>query len=331
MSFEDALKSRMERAVSPPGALGRLERLAAQVARLQGRLDPVMRQAALIVLAADHGIAEAGVSGQPLGAARHMLAEMARGQSATTLLARENGLDLRLVNAGLRGGAGDLPGIEDLSLGEGTANCLRGPAMSRAQLDRALAQGRALGASGRADAVAFGEIAGGSSSSAALIVHRLTGVALQQLIGRGAGLSDEGLMHKHDILSRASDRVSGALGPEAALMEFGGFEIAMMTGAIIGAAAERRIVLIDGFIPGAAALAAAQMVPATREAMVFCQLSREPGHRVLLEVMGAQPILSLDIALGAGAGAALAWPILRAAVAVLNAADAPAQSPDRRA
>ena len=316
--FDNALRAKIDGKTKPVGALGRIERLAAQAARLQQRLDPEMERCALVIFAADHGITEEGVSAYPAEVTRQMVLNFAAGGAAANVFARANGLALSVVNAGVRGGPFALPGVEDRALGEGTANFRHGAAMSAAQLGRALETGRKIGRRGKADAMAFGEMGIGNTASAAMVAHRLSGAALHDLVGRGTGLDDDGLLRKVAVLEAANARIEAPLGPNAALQEFGGFEIAMMAGAMLGAAEARRLVLVDGFIASAAALAAAQMEPAAREAMVFCSLSTEPGHRLILEAMGARPLLQLELRLGEGTGAALAWPLVRAAVAMLN-------------
>jgi nicotinate-nucleotide--dimethylbenzimidazole phosphoribosyltransferase len=316
--FDAALAAKIDGKLKPPGALGRLEHLAAQAARLQRRFDPVMERARLVIFAADHGLVAEGVSAYPAEVTRQMVQSFAAGRAAANVFARQAGLDMLIVNAGVRGGTFAHDAVRELGMGSGTASSLHGPAMTRGQVDAALTHGERIGAEGAWDALAVGEMGIGNTSAAALIAHRLTGAELSTLVGRGAGLDDAGLMHKHAVLESASARVPGRLGPREALAEFGGFEIVMMAGAMIGAARAGRMVLVDGFISSAAALSAAQIAPETRAAMVFSHLSEEPGHAVILDAMGARPLLSLGMRLGEGTGAALAWPMLRAAVAMLN-------------
>ncbi|WGW03074.1 nicotinate-nucleotide--dimethylbenzimidazole phosphoribosyltransferase [Tropicibacter oceani] len=316
--FERRLQARIDGKTKPLGALGQVELLAAKVARLQGRLDPDMTRARLVIFAGDHGLAQEGVSAYPPDVTRQMVLNFAAGGAAANVFCRANGLDLAVVNAGVKGGPFDLPQVIEAAMGEGTANSLHGPAMSAATCQAAVETGYRLGAEGDWHAVAFGEMGIGNSSAAALVAHRLTDVPLQLLVGRGTGLDDDGLIQKHNILAQVSARVPGALGPMGALAEFGGFEIAMMTGAMLGAAEARKLVMVDGYIATAAALAAVTITPAARDAMVFCHVSGEPGHRVVLDTMGAKPLLQLGMRLGEGTGAALAWPLIRASVAMLN-------------
>ncbi|MDJ0823183.1 MAG: nicotinate-nucleotide--dimethylbenzimidazole phosphoribosyltransferase [Paracoccaceae bacterium] len=317
-AFEQALRRKIDTKTKPLGALGRIEDLAAQVARLQASLTPRMARCRLVIFAADHGIAAAGVSAYPSEVTRQMVSNFASGGAAANVFCRVQGVELQVVNAGVRGGPFDLPEVTEAALGEGTASFLDGPAMSAEVVDRALKTGAALGAEGAFDAMAFGEMGIGNTSSAAMLGHVLTGLPLDELVGRGTGLDDGGLARKLAVLQAARQRVPGAMTPEQALAEFGGFEIAMMTGAMLGAAAAGRLVLVDGFIATAAALVATQLRPEAQAAMVFCHRSAEAGHGALLKALQAEPLLQLDLRLGEGTGAALAWPLIRAAVEMLN-------------
>ena len=168
------------------------------------------------------------------------------------------------------------------------------------------------------DAAAFGEMGIANTSSATLIAHKLTGAPLDALTGRGTGLDDDGLAHKLRVLARAAGRTANRLGPVDALREYGGFEIVMMAGAMIGAARSRAVVIVDGFIASAAALAAVRLAPALADYLVFAHRSAEPGHDAVLAALGASPLLDLGMRLGEGTGALLAWPILRSAAAMLS-------------
>lgn len=318
MQFDSDLAAKLDGKTKPVGSLGRIEAVAARVARAQGRLDPVMKSCRLVIFAADHGIADEGVSAFPAEVTRQMVLNFASGGAASNVFARENGLDMSVVNAGVRGGAFNLPGVHEAAIAEGTKSFLHGPAMEAEQLYRAIQAGKQIGAEGDWNAIALGEMGIGNTSAAALIAHRLTGAPLSDLVGRGTGISGEGLIHKHDVLRRSSARVAETLGPERVLAEFGGFEIAMMTGAMLGAVSVGRVILVDGFIATSAALAAAAMDANVRDHLVFSHVSAEPGHRVMLESLGALPLLQLDLRLGEGTGAALAWPLVKSAVAMLN-------------
>lgn len=315
--FDRKLRAKIDGKAKPVGALGQLERIALKVASLKRQTEPQMRSATLFVIASDHGIADEGVSAFG-GSVRDTVRTLAAGGAAVNILSREAGLTVKAVDAGVRGGSLGLSAVEDRRLGNGTASFAHGPAMTQAQLDAALDHGAALAQASSDDAVGFGELARGSSSSATLIVHRLTGYPIEGLVGRGAGLDEDGLFRKHQVLRASSGRVAEALDPRDVLREFGGFEIAMMVGGMIAAARDRKLVLVDGYVSAVAALVAAQIAAKSRPAMLFSHLSREPGHRVILDALAANPLLQLDVSLGEGTGIALAWPIVRGAVAVFK-------------
>ena len=317
-ALDDAIRAAIDGKTKPPGALGRIEDVAARIARLQGRVTPRMSRCRLVLFAADHGLAQEGVSAYPPEVTRQMVLNFAAGGAAANVFARAGGLDLAVVNAGVLGGPLAAPGVIDRPMGAGTANCRHCPAMSPESCAAALQAGREIAAEGTWDALALGEMGIANTSAATLIAHRLTGLPIADLVGRGTGLDDAGLAHKHEVLGAASARVPGALTPDAALAEFGGFEIAMMTGAMLAAAEARRLVLVDGFIASVAALVAVRMAPGARAAMVFAHHSAEAGHGAVLAALQAQPLLHLGLRLGEGTGAALAWPLVRAAAAMLN-------------
>jgi nicotinate-nucleotide--dimethylbenzimidazole phosphoribosyltransferase len=316
--FEAALKAAIDGKTKPPGALGRLEALAAQIARLQRSLAPRMARCRLTIFAADHGIAAEGVSAYPQAVTRQMLATFLAGGAAANALARAVGAEIAVVDAGVAGEPLVHPALLSRRIGPGTANAAAGPAMTPAQAAQALDAGRAIGADSPGEAAAFGDMGIANTASAALVLAKLTGLAPASLAGRGTGLDDAGLAAKRAVLERASARCPARLAPEAALAEYGGFEIAMMAGAMIGAAETRRVVLVDGFIATAAAAAAIALAPATRAALVFAHRSAEAGHAPALAHLGAEPLLDLDMRLGEGTGALLAWPIVKAAAAMLR-------------
>ena len=317
-ALDDEIRRVIDSKTKPPGALGAVESLAARIARIQGTPAPSLHRCRLILFAGDHGIACEGVSAYPQQVTRQMVENFLAGGAAANVFARTNGVDLCVVDAGVAGEAIDAPGLVSRRIGAGTRNCAAGPAMTPEQLDAALGAGRALGEGVAADAAAFGEMGIANTSSASLVAHKLTGVGLDALIGRGTGLDDAGLAHKRTVLARAAARTAPRLDARGALREYGGFEVAMMAGAMIGAARARAVVLVDGFIAGAAALAAVGLAPALREYLVFAHRSAEPGHRAVLEALAAEPLLDLDMRLGEGTGALLAWPMLKCAAAMTS-------------
>ena len=317
-ALDDAIRRAIDSKTKPLGALGTVEALAARIARIQGTLTPSLHRCRLTLFAADHGIAREGVSAYPQAVTRQMVANFLAGGAAANVFARTNGVDLCVVDAGVAGEPIDAPGLVSRRMGAGTRSFAVEPAMTEEQCEAALRAGDELGANVAADAAAFGEMGIANTSSASLVAHKLTGIGLDALIGRGTGLDDAGLAHKRTVLARAASRTAPRLDARGALREYGGFEVAMMAGAMIGAARTGAVVLVDGFIAGAAALAAVETAPALRDYLVFAHRSAEPGHRAVLEALGARPLLDLDMRLGEGTGALLAWPVLKCAAAMMS-------------
>jgi nicotinate-nucleotide--dimethylbenzimidazole phosphoribosyltransferase len=316
--FEAELGARIDGKTKPPGALGRIEELAAQVARATGTLEPALRTCSLTIFAADHGIARAGVSAYPQEVTRQMLANFLAGGAAANVFARAVGARVRVVDAGVGGAALAHPELIDRRIGPGTRNALEEPAMTAAECARAIEAGRALAGADPADVLCLGEMGIGNTAAAALVAHKAAGVPLDALVGRGTGLDDAGLARKRRLLRAAAARTPGQLPAREALAEYGGFEIAMLAGAMLGGAAARRVVIVDGFIAGVAALVALAEAPDAREALVFAHRSAEQGHGALLGHLGVTPLLDLGMRLGEGTGALLAWPLVRAAAAMLT-------------
>ena len=324
-ALEISLQNKIDRKTKPLGALGQLEKVALKVGLIQQTLTPSLNRPQMLVFAGDHGAAKAGVSAYPQDVTWQMVENFLAGGAAINVFARQNGLGLAVVDAGVAhdfGGPRD--GLIDLKVAAGTANYLEEPAMTTAQCAQAIEQGAGvvlgLAAAG-CNVVGFGEMGIGNTAAASLITHCLTGTPLAACVGRGTGLDDAGLARKQALLETALARYRAAGGADeafAVLAEFGGFEIATMVGAMLAAAEAKMVLLVDGFIVGAAALVAARLEPALLDYCVFCHRSAEPGHAAQLAALGAEPLLDLGLRLGEGTGAALAYPLLQAAVAFLN-------------
>ncbi len=312
------LQQRLDRLTKPTGALGRLETLALQIGLLQGSSHPLLHSPQLMVFAADHGLAQQGVSAYPQAVTWQMVANMRAGGAAISVLARQHGLALTLVDAGVAHDFGAAEGLVSARLGWGTADASLGPAMSADTAAQALRTGARLLAERPGNAVLFGEMGIANTASATLLLARLAGVPLAQATGRGTGLDDAGLAHKLTVLAGCLARAPQASAPLAVLAEFGGFEIGMIAGAMLQAAAERRLILVDGFIVGAALLLAARLAPAVLDACVFAHQGAEAGHAALLAALGAEPLLALGMRLGEGSGAALAWPLVQSSLQLLD-------------
>jgi nicotinate-nucleotide--dimethylbenzimidazole phosphoribosyltransferase len=312
------LQQRLDRKTKPTGALGALEALALQIGLLQGRADPVLQSPQLMVFAADHGLAHQGVSAYPQDVTWQMVANMCAGGAAINVFARQHGLALTLVDAGVAHDFAGAAGVVDAKLAYGTADASQGPAMSTDQALHALRTGAQLLALRPGNVVLFGEMGIANSASAALLLARLADVPIALASGRGTGLDDAGLAHKRAVLAGVLARAPLANAPLDVLAEFGGFEIGMIAGAMLQAAAQRRLIVVDGFIVGAALLLAARLAPAVLDACVFAHRGAEAGHGALLAALGAKPLLDLGLRLGEGSGAALAWPLVDSAVRMLD-------------
>ena len=300
------------------GALGQLENLALQLGLIQRSEMLAFHAPQMIVFAADHGVAAEGVSAFPQAVTMQMVTNMLAGGAAINVLARQHGFALHVVDAGVISDLPDHPQLIKCKIAAGTHNLAAGPAMTMHQLNSALQAGSEVLASLSGNVVAFGEMGIANTSPAALLLHRLAGVPIEDATGRGTGLTDPQLLHKQAVLTKAAALHPSATEPLDALAALGGFEIAMMTGAMLQAAAERRVILVDGFIAGSAALVACALAPAAKDYMVFCHRSAERGHSLLLRHLGAKPLLDLDMRLGEGTGALLAWPLVQSSVLLMN-------------
>ena len=323
---DSALAARVDAAwaakTMPAGALGALQALGTRLARSSGRDAPVIERCAVVVFAADHGLAAEGVSAYPSEVTAQMVRAFGEGGAAIAVLCRANALSLTVVDAGVatpQAAGFSTPGVRfvEARLGAGTANAMHGPAMSDAQALQAIALGAEIARSIDADAIGLGEMGIGNSSVAAMLAARLLPAPIDTMTGPGTGLDAAGLAHKRAVLARCLANHESARTPLAALTAFGGFEIAMMAGAALACAARRVPVVADGYIAGAALLVAARLAPEVLDHCVVAHRSAEPGHAVLLAGLGVSPLLDLGLRLGEGSGAALAMPLLRAASRLL--------------
>jgi nicotinate-nucleotide--dimethylbenzimidazole phosphoribosyltransferase len=308
----------------PAGSLGRLEDLSIRLAAMRGTLRPALRDRAVFVLAADHGVTEEGVSAYPREVTAQMVLNFLGGGAAINVLARMLGVRVVVADLGVDGDLPAHPELRDRKVRRGTASIARGPAMSPADAVAAIEAGRALVAEEHArglDVACTGDMGiGNTTPSAALICH-FTGLAPGQVVGRGTGVDDAGLERKRAAVGRALEVNGEALAggdPLAVLAAIGGLEIAGLVGVILECAARRVPVVVDGFISGAAALAAAAIEPNARDYMLAGHRSLELGHAAALAGLGLRPLLDLEMRLGEGTGAVLALPLLEAAVALLN-------------
>jgi nicotinate-nucleotide--dimethylbenzimidazole phosphoribosyltransferase len=312
------LQQRIDRLTKPIGSLGRIEALALQIGLVQRSEHPRLASPQMLVFAADHGLAAQGVSAYPSDVTWQMVENFLAGGAAISVLAEQHSLALHVVDAGVRHRFAPRPRLIVRKIGDGTADSSLGPAMTDEQCERAIDAGRAIVAALPGNVVLLGEMGIGNTSAAALLLARLTGRDIAECAGRGTGLDDAGLRRKLEVLRRVLARHQSAAGPLAALAAFGGFEIAMMVGAALQAASLRRLIVVDGFISGAAILVAAALAPTVLGYCVFAHRSNEAGHALLLDHLKAEPLLDLGLRLGEGSGAALAWPLIDSAWRLLD-------------
>jgi nicotinate-nucleotide--dimethylbenzimidazole phosphoribosyltransferase len=319
-SLAPQFRARIDGKAKPLGALGRLEDLAVQLGSIWHPEPPRTARATVFVFAADHGITAEGVSAYPSAVTAAMVATYLAGRAGVNALARACNADVRVIDAGVDADLPAHPELIDAKVRRGSRNAVHEPAMTLVEERDCLARGVSIvsqAIEAGTDIVAIGEMGIGNTTSAALLMHRLAQVPLADCVGAGTGLDAAGIARKLAIAERAAGR-SAATSPLEVLAEFGGYEIAMMAGAVLGSAMHRRPVIIDGFIASAAALVAIRLRPAARGYCVFSHGSAERGHGRMLAALDAKPYLDLGLRLGEGTGAVMMVPLVRAAGAILT-------------
>lgn len=320
MTLNEQLKHKIDFKTKPLGSLGLLEDLALQVGLIQNTLTPEIKNPALLVFAADHGLTAEGISPFPKDVTWQMVMNFVAGGAAINVFCRQNNITLKVVDAGVDY---DFPSgvpVVDAKVARGTRNMRVEPAMTSEECAAAIQKGRELvqaEAAKGCNIIGFGEMGIGNTSASSLLMHRFLGIPVEECTGSGTGMYGDQLSHKVKILKEVAEKYDPKT-PAETLATFGGLEIAMMVGAMLEAARQRMILLIDGFIATAAALTAIQFNAEVRNNCVFCHSSNERGHKLMLEKMEAKPMLQLDLRLGEGTGAALALPLVQAAVNFLN-------------
>ena len=318
------LQHLLDHKTKPLGALGHIEPLALHIGQVLGSESPQLLQPQMLVCAADHGLAARGVSAFPSDVTWQMVENFLAGGAAVSVLARQHGLALTVVDCGVarafapRAAAPGQPRLLLRKVAPGTQDASAGPAMTAAQCAQALDNGREVVRGLPGNALLLGEMGIGNTSVASLLLSRLCGVPLQECTGAGTGLDAAGIERKRAVLAQALAANAGAVAPLDALAALGGFEVATLVGAVLQAALERRVIVVDGFITSAAVLVAARLQPQVLQRCVFAHGSAEPGHALMLAQLGARPLLELGLRLGEGSGAALAWPLLQSACAILR-------------
>lgn len=307
--------------VKPLGSLGRLEDIATRIAAVRGTVDLPDPTPAVVVCAADHGVAGEGVSAFPQAVTGLMLTAFGTGGAAVAVLSRAAGARLVVADLGVIDPPA-APGLLDRSVRPGTSNSVRGPAMTVAEATLALRHGIDIAhelIDDGVDLLALGEMGIGNTTTASALTAALLGCDAAAVCGRGTGLDEVQVAHKISVVDQILARHAAVFDdPLATLASVGGLEVAALAGVVLGAAERQVPVLVDGFITGAAALVAARLAPASTDALIAAHLSPEPGHALQLAALGLRPLLDLEMRLGEGSGAALAINLVRSAVAVLD-------------
>ncbi len=314
------LQHKIDNKTKPTGALGQLETIAMQVGLIQQTLSPSIKQPTILVFAADHGLADEKISPYPKDVTWQMAMNFVAGGAAISVFCRQNGIQLKVIDAGVDY---DFPAdspIIPAKIARGSRNMRKEPAMTIEECEKALATGRNFviaEAETGCNTIGFGEMGIGNTSPSSLLMHRFTGLPIETCTGAGAGMHGEQLTYKQQVLKEISEKYDPQ-SPLETLATFGGLEIAMMVGAMLEAKAQGMVLLIDGFIATAALLTACQFDAMVKDNALFCHQSEEKGHLLLLEHFNANPVLKLDMRVGEGTGVAVALPVIQSALAFLN-------------
>lgn len=318
------LEQKINNLTKPKGSLGRLEELALQIGLIQQTLTPQLCHPQNIIFAADHGIVAEGVSVSPKEITWQQIFNFLHGGAGVNFLCRQHGFELKIVDAGVDY---DLPydrGIINRKVRRGTANFLHEAAMSEEEMERCLEHGAEVVEQCRkegSNVLSFGEMGIGNTSASSLWMHTLTGIPLADCVGAGSGLNQEGVSHKLHVLKQALDNYRGNGSTVDLMRYFGGLEMVMAVGAMLQAAQRGMVILVDGFIMTNCMLAASKLSPEVLKYAIFCHCGDEAGHRLVLDALGAKPILHLGLRLGEGTGAICAYPIIDSAVRMINEMD----------
>ena len=323
--MQDAIQQKIDNLNKPKGSLGRLEELAMQICLVQRTLTPSLAHPCHLLLGGDHGIEREKVSVSPREVTWQQMINFTRGGGGVNMFCRQHDFHLRIVDVGVDYDLSAVSGIIDRKIARGTKNFLYEPAMSVEEFDKAIEIGAGLVDDCVEEGccvLCIGEMGIANTSPSSIWMSLFGDISLEDCIGAGAGLDAPGIRHKYEVLSQAVSRFTGSSfseeGALGILRYFGGFEMIAAIGAMLRGAEQRLVVLVDGFIMTACALGAIRLYPAAREYMIFTHCGDESGHRQMLNLVGAQPLLSLGLRLGEGTGALCAFPIIDSAVRMMN-------------
>jgi nicotinate-nucleotide--dimethylbenzimidazole phosphoribosyltransferase len=318
--MKENIQKKIDLKTKPIGSLGKLEDVALKISLIQQTLSPELKKPTMLIFAGDHGLADEGVSPFPKEVTHQMVLNFLGGGAAISVFCKQNGLNLKVVDAGVDFDFSKKLNLIHAKVGYGTKNILKEPAMSESICTHAITKGREIvGKEYEMDCntIGFGEMGIGNTSSAALLMHKITGYSIEDCTGRGTGHDDEGLKKKTKILKKASELYTPQT-PLETLAVFGGFEIAMMVGAMLEAKERNMVIMVDGYISTAAFLIAHAMDNEIIENAIFCHASKEKGHKLMHEYLKAEALVDLNMRLGEGSGAAVAFPIIKAGVSFMN-------------
>ena len=320
-SLQSAILQKIDNLNKPKGSLGRLEELAMQICLIQQTLDPSLAHPCHILFGGDHGIEREGVSVSPREVTWQQMINFTRGGGGVNMFCRQHGFKLRIVDVGVDYDLSNIPGIINRKIARGTKNFLYEPAISETEFDQAIKTGSDLVdecISEGCKVLSIGEMGIANTSPSSIWMHLFGGYPLEDCIGAGAGLDTPGIRHKYEILSKAVEHFS-LLTPRSSLLSyFGGYEMIAAIGAMLRAAEKHLVILVDGFIMTACALAAIRLYPDSQDYMIFTHCGDESGHKMMLDIIGAKPLLHLGLRLGEGTGALCAFPIIDSAVRMIN-------------
>ena len=322
-SLKTAIQEKIDNLNKPKGSLGRLEELAMQVCLVQQTLEPSLTHPCHLLLGGDHGIEREGVSVSPREVTWQQMINFTRGGGGVNMFCRQHGFKLRVVDVGVDYDLSNVPGIISRKIARGTKNFLYEPAMSEEEFDKAIQVGVDLVDDCCAEGcrvLSIGEMGIGNTSPSSIWMHLFGNIPLDECIGAGAGLNNDGIRHKYEVLSTSLERCPSDIKHQtsAIIRYFGGFEMVAAIGAMLRAAEQHLIILVDGFIMTACAVAAIRLYPAVQNYMIFTHCGDESGHKRMLDIVNAKPLLHLGLRLGEGTGALCAFPIVDSAVRMMN-------------
>lgn len=318
--MKDQLTHKINNKTKPPGSLGQLEDLAIQIGCIQNTLTPELKNPTILVFAADHGLSEEGISPFPKEVTFQMVMNFLNGGAAINVFCKQNNIALKVVDAGVDFDFPESPNLVNAKISRGTKNSLKEAAMTIEECKTAMNKGADIvkaEAENGCNIIGFGEMGIGNTSAAALLMHKFTGLNMEKCVGAGTGFDSNGINKKKEILTQVAKKHQVAE-PIETLAAVGGLEITMMCGAMLEAKKQNMIIMVDGFIATSAFLTAFEIDNSIKENAIFCHTSDENGHKYMLDYLEAKTVLNMGLRLGEGTGAAIAYPVIKSAVAFLN-------------